>query len=81
MGKILNNNGQIRCLFNKKFLILLYYTDCINVSYRIDDNYFFLRFSPATKEFEKIRGFGNNEKTPNTEWWKNPGLVWKEMSE
>ncbi len=67
-------------LFDEK-IILNFSGNDLCLYYQIDDCYCFLSFSPETKEFVERHGFGRNYKNANPKWWKDPGLVWKEISE
>ncbi len=79
LGKSLYNNGQLRFIFDEKSLIYLY-ENRMNIAYRIDDNYFFLKFSCDTRKFEEGRGFGKEDRTSHPNWWKDSSYQWKEMS-
>ncbi len=66
----------LRFLFDEKIFI----NSCgsyLHLCYRIDDEFYFLSFSPATKEFEEDFGFGINYKHFNPGWWKD--FNWIEM--
>ncbi len=64
-------------LFDDK-VFLVYTEDMIVLKYKIYNRYYFLVFSTKTKDFDKWKGFGTNDKYPDPYWWKN--VKWKEMS-
>lgn len=61
---------------DKVFLIIT--GNIISIKYRIYSKYYFLEFSTKTKKFDKLQGFGRNNKYSGPYWWKS--LKWKEMS-
>ncbi len=70
---------NFRFLFDEKVL-LSSYVNFIRLNYQIDDDFYFLSFSPATKEFEEWFGFGENRKSSHPKWWKDTRYGWKELS-
>ncbi len=77
MGKFDHKNG---CLFLFSDQTLIYFLSTnIHLWYQTDDIDSFMRFDSETKKFEEGYGFGRNDKNPDPDWWKDSGIVWKEM--
>ncbi len=69
---------DFRFLFDEKIFVRVY-SGLVYLHYRIADHDFFLAFNPKSNVFVECYGFGENEKDPNPDWWKNPKWKWKEM--
>ncbi len=73
-----NKGIGFQFLFDSKIIINLYH-NYIDLCYRIDDYYFFLRFYSDMKKFEELSGFGREDKVTGPKWWKNISCDWKEI--
>ncbi len=76
----INRNYNLRFIFDDK-IFLVSRGNSLLLFHRIDDCYYFLSFSPETKEFYvELLGFGKDEKDSNPDWWRSSKLIWEEMS-
>ncbi len=80
LGKF-SNQYLNEFLFNGMILTCLSSDSNLKFTHEIDDDYYFLYFSPEMKEFKEGSGFGKREKTSNYFWWKDSCWEWQEMGE
>ncbi len=84
--KVHNSMGKIDIFSRTVYLLdeqvsIFVCKDKISLTYRIFDFFYFLRFSPDTKEFEEDTGFGISYPVTNSGWWRESEYGWKEVSE